>query len=81
MVWVKTSDDFMLDERVQAVDCCADSALRAAYEVCNRTETDGVFYLDQLMTRWSPAKGNPPPSTKGDRRPDRRRPSAQTRTR
>lgn len=58
MVWVKTSDDFMLDERVQAVDCCADSALRAAYEVCNRTETDGVFYLDQLMTRWSPAKGN-----------------------
>jgi hypothetical protein len=48
----------MLDERVQAVDCCADSALRAAYEVCNRTETDGVFYLDQLMTRWSPAKGN-----------------------
>jgi len=58
MVWVKSSDDFMLDERVQAVDCCADSALRAAYEVCNRTETDGVFYLDQLMTRWSPAKGN-----------------------
>jgi hypothetical protein len=51
MVWVKTSDDFMLDERVQAVDCCADSALRAAYEVCNRTETDGVFYLDQLITR------------------------------
>lgn len=58
MVWVKTSDDFMLDERVQAIDCCADSALRAAYEVCNRTETDGVFYLDQLMTRWSPVKGN-----------------------
>jgi hypothetical protein len=58
MVWVKTSDDFMLDERVQAVDCCADSALRAAYEVCNRTETDGIFHLDQLMTRWSPAKGN-----------------------
>jgi hypothetical protein len=58
MVWVKTSDDFMLDERVQAVDCCADSALRAAYEVCNRTETDGVFHIDQLMTRWSPAKGN-----------------------
>jgi hypothetical protein len=58
MVWVKTSDDFMLDERVQAIDCCADSALRAAYEVCNRTETDGVFYLGQLMTRWSPAKGN-----------------------
>jgi hypothetical protein len=48
----------MLDERVQAIDCCADSALRAAYEVCNRTETDGVFCLDQLMTRWSPAKGN-----------------------
>ena len=48
----------MLDERIQAVDCCADSALRAAYEVCNRIETDGVFYLDQLMTRWSPAKGN-----------------------
>ncbi len=58
MVWVKTSDDFMLDERVQAVDCCADSALRAAYEVCNRSETDGVFCLNQLMTRWSPAKGN-----------------------
>jgi hypothetical protein len=58
MVWVKSSDDHMLDERIQAVDCCADSALRAAYEVCNRIETDGVFYLDQLMTRWSPAKGN-----------------------
>ena len=58
MVWVKYSDDFMLDERVQVIDCCADSALRAAYEVCNRTETDGVFYLDQLMTRWSPVKGN-----------------------
>lgn len=58
MVWVKSSDDFMLDERIQAVDCCADSALRAAYEVCNRIETDGVFYLDQLITRWSPAKGN-----------------------
>jgi len=58
MVWVKSSDDHMLDERIQAVDCCADSALRAAYDVCNRTETDGVFYLDQLMTRWSPAKGN-----------------------
>ena len=58
MVWVKTSDDFMLDERVQAVDCCADSALRAAYEVCNRTETDGIFYLGQLCTRWSPKKGN-----------------------
>jgi hypothetical protein len=58
MVWVKTSDDFMLDARVQAVDCCADSALRAAYEVCNRTETDGVFYMGELITRWSPAKGS-----------------------
>ena len=58
MVWVKSSDDHMLDERIQAVDCCAYSALRAAYEVCNRIETDGVFHLGQLMTRWSPAKGN-----------------------
>ncbi len=57
MVWVRYSDDFMLDERVQVIDCCADSALRAAYEVCGRTETDGVFCIDQLMTRWSPAKG------------------------
>ena len=44
VVWVKSSDDFMLDERVQAIDCQADCTLRAAYEVCNRIDTDGIFY-------------------------------------
>jgi hypothetical protein len=47
----------MLDERLQAIDCQADCALRAAYEVCNRIDTDGIFYVGQLMTRWSLKKG------------------------
>ena len=59
MTWTLISDDFMLDERVQEIDCCALTALLAAYGVCTgEVETDGMFAAQQLHSRWPPTKGS-----------------------